>query len=355
MKIILNVAALLLAVATAMPLIRLDGWWIRVFDFPRLQIISLGLLVLVVLLFFWNIKNFFEGLVLAILVVALFYQGYKIFPYSPLAPEQVRSTSRATPDTTLSLLIANVLMSNRDSHALLAIIRDTDPDAILTLETDSWWEAQLRILEGEYTYTVKEPLNNRYGMLLHSRLELVNPEIKFLVKEEIPSIHTQVRLSSGDLIRLHCVHPRPPFPTEAETSTRRDAELLIVGKEVKHYQQPVIVMGDLNDVAWSYTTTLFQKTSGLLDPRIGRGMFNSYNAKNPLMRWPLDHIFHSDDFLLVRMTRGPYFGSDHFPIYIELSLEARAEGLQETPQELETGKKERVREKIDEVEQKEKL
>lgn len=354
-KITLIFAALLLGVATALPLIRLDDWWIRIFDFPRLQILALGLLVLVAFLFFWNPRNLFEGLALAVLVTALFFQCYKIFPYTPLAPKQVRSTSRPAADNTLSLLIANLLMSNRDSQRFLAIVRDADPDIVLTLEPDAWWEEQLRRLEGEYPHTVKKPLDNSYGMLLHSKLELVDPQIKFLVKEGVPSIHTHVRLPSGGLIRMHCVHPEPPSPTEAETSTERDAELLIVGKEVKDYDQPVIVTGDLNDVAWSYTTTLFQKTSGLLDPRIGRGMFNSYSARNPLMRWPLDHLFHSDDFLLVEMARLPDFGSDHFPIYVKLSLDAEAEQLQEKPEKLDGEEREQVEEKIEKVEQKEGL
>lgn len=55
------------------------------------------------------------------------------------------------------------------------------------------------------------------------------------------------------------VHPRPPAPSESVTSTEKDQELLLIAKRVRALQKPVIVAGDLNDVAWSYTTELFQK------------------------------------------------------------------------------------------------
>ena len=119
--------------------------------------------------------------------------------------------------------------------------------------------------------------------------------------------------------------PRPPTPQESDSSEPRDAELMILGREIERRPGPAIVMGDLNDVAWSHTSHLFQRISGLLDPRVGRGFFNTFNAKNRLMRFPLDHFFHSGSFRLVDFRRLEAFGSDHFPVFIHLSYEPDAE------------------------------
>lgn len=104
-----------------------------------------------------------------------------------------------------------------------------------------------------------------------------------------------------------------------------------MGKRVHDATMPVIVCGDLNDVAWSRTTRLFQKTSGLLDPRKGRGFYSTFHARIPGLRFPLDHIFHTEDFRLITMRRLPYIGSDHFPVYASLSYEPSAKGEQEAP------------------------
>jgi endonuclease/exonuclease/phosphatase (EEP) superfamily protein YafD len=172
-------------------------------------------------------------------------------------------------------------------------------------------------------------------MVLLSRLELVNPEVRHQVQADVPSIHCGVRLKSGDVINLHCLHPRPPEPLDNQDSGPRDAELVLVGRAIGDdpADPPTIVTGDLNDVAWSHTTRLFLRLSGLLDPRIGRGFFNSYDAKNPLFRFPLDHFFHSNDFRLIDLRRLDYVGSDHFPMYLALSYEPAREQEQPKPEE----------------------
>ena len=316
-------------VATALPFLRSDSWWIRIFDFPRAQITVVAALTLAAYPAF--VANLGVGRLsfMAALSLSLLYQSYMMFPYTRLARKQVQKSVKAVPESTLSLLFANVLMTNRNAERLRDIVRRVDPDIILTAETDDWWQEQLREFETTHPHTIQQPQDNTYGLILYSRLELIGPEIKFLIQDDIPSFHTGVRLLSGMEVQLRCLHPRPPFPTEDDTATNRDAELLIVGRETKIKEAPFVVLGDLNDVAWSRTNYLFQDISGLLDPRIGRGFYNTFHADLPFIRFPLDHFFHSNHFRLVDFRRLPRFGSDHFPVYIKLSYEMDARALQE--------------------------
>lgn len=332
---------------TVLPLIRSGNAWIRMFDFPRAHIAIGGVCVAVLYgLFVWDIKNGAESVMLAGLIACVLYQGYKMSPYTFLASRQVRSSNRHSSDATFSLLVSNVLMENRNAAKYLEIVREADPDILFAAETDRWWTEQLGVLDQTYRYTVNYPLANTYGMILRSRLKLIDPQIKFLIEDDVPSIHTGVELTSGDCIVLHCLHPRPPQPVQGQDSTERDAELLVVARAVAESDEPALVAGDLNDVAWSHTTKLFQKISGLLDPRIGRGMYNTFNAKNPLFRWPLDHVFHSSHFRLVKLERLPFFGSDHFSIYITLSYEPEAKAQQPEPA-ADKEEREEAAEKID--------
>jgi len=347
MKLISMLLAACLVAATLLPLLRYDAWWIRVFEFPRVQIAMLGLVITIVYAMTWGIRSgSFPAAVLAVCILCLLYQGYRIFPYTPLARAQVVAVSSGDPERRLSLLIWNVLMENRVVEPFLAQVRATDPDVILVVETDRWWEQKLSSLEQAYPYKASRPQDNTYGIILYSRLPLKDSEVRTLVEDKVPSIYSRVQLRTGHWLELHGLHPKPPAPQESEDTVERDAELLIVGKAAATHDNPVIVAGDLNDVAWSYTTRLFQKISGLLDPRIGRGMFNTFSARNPLLRFPLDHVFLSGHFQLRRMERLEASGSDHFPVLVELSFEPGNRHRQAEP-EAEPEDRQQAQEKID--------
>lgn len=336
----------LVIVATTLPMLRASAWWVRIFDFPRVQILLLGGAVLVLTLLFGRPLRPATGIVLALLAASLAFQLWQIYPYTILAGKQVQDATGARPATTLRLLVANVLMTNRNDAGFRQLLDREQPDLVLVLEPDHWWEERLRPLEADFPYALRHPLDNTYGMLLYSRLKLSGEQVHFLVKEDIPSFRVQIHLPSGDLVDLWGLHPEPPTPQEGESSAPRDAELLLVGNVVRELQQPVIVAGDLNDVAWSRTTRLFQRISGLLDPRIGRGRFSTFHARYPMLRWPLDHVFHSDHFRLVELRVLPGFGSDHFPILAVLSFEPQQRHGQAGPEPADHDDRRETQEKI---------
>jgi endonuclease/exonuclease/phosphatase (EEP) superfamily protein YafD len=333
-------AGVLMAAGTLASLSRNPHWLVRLWDFPRVQIALVASASAALHLAFYHRGRPGDWLLLAATIPCALWQLYNIFPYTPLAGEQVQLRRAPREGCGLRILISNVLMENEEPGRLLKVIEEADPDVILAVETNERWARALEPLAERYPHVVRHPRENYYGLVLFSRLELVAPSVEFLVQDDVPSVHTLVALPGGELVALHGLHPRPPEPIRDQDSTPRDAELVLMGRAIGDEEsRPTVVVGDLNDVAWSGTTRLFLRLSGLLDPRVGRGMYNSYNARNPLFRYPLDHVFHSDDFRLVALRRLPDIGSDHFPMLIELSYEPSAkveqDGLEERPEDRE--------------------
>jgi endonuclease/exonuclease/phosphatase (EEP) superfamily protein YafD len=348
LKVITVVFSALFITVTLITLLRLDDWKVRVFDFPRLQI-SVALVIMILLSsLLYDFQETWNFILMCLLIVSLFYQMTRIIKYTVLWKKQVKGSKGGDLENLVSVMVSNVYQPNRQSGKLIRYVNVVKPDLLLILESNQWWEDQLKVIEKDFPYSVKMPQDNLYGMHLYSRFEIQKATVRFIVEEEIPSIEAVVILRSGKTMRIYCLHPKPPSPTESGSSTNRDAELLIVGKSLDHSQQPILIMGDLNDVAWSRTTSMFQKISGLLDPRVGRGFYNTFHAKYPLMRWSLDHLFHSSDFKLVKIKRLGYIGSDHFPIYVQLQLDPLAKQTQEEP-EADASEEEMARGKINDA------
>lgn len=289
-------------------------------DFPRLQISIFAAVLLALELMFLELQQPVAIIVLAVTALCLAWQLWWVLPYTLAWRCEVQTAGEEDSARQLRILTANVLTPNRNAAALIALVNQHQPDILVTLESDQWWEDQLNVLTAQMPHTVKCPKDNLYGMHVFSRLPLEAHEIAYLVEPDVPSIHVRLQLRSGDTVRMHFLHPEPPSPTENTVSTERDVELLIVAKSIAKHSHPTIVTGDLNDVAWSRTTRLFRKISGLLDPRVGRGMFNTFHAHYPCFRWPLDHIFHSAHFTLRHIQRLPSIDSDHFPLLTELTF-----------------------------------
>ncbi len=305
---------------TMVPLSHSKVWWVRALDFPRLQLFAMTTALLAVDVFVAFGNGWAAWSVPAAAAGCLVYHAWWITPYTRLFPLEVKSAAAADGGDVLRVMVSNVLMSNRNTQALLDLVATHRPHVLVTLESDDRWQQQLDTLKADYPFTIQCAQDNQYGMHVYARLPLEDGRVDFLVEDDVPSMQARIRMPSGQVVQAHFVHPAPPSPTENDASTERDAELLMVARRVADATVPVIVTGDLNDVAWSRTTRRFRKLSHLLDPRVGRGMFNTFHAGHWFLRWPLDHIFHSDHFTLRSISRLPSIGSDHFPLLTELML-----------------------------------
>ena len=317
-------------VLTIFPFIPVDHWSIRIFDFPHLQLTLLTMVAFLTYFLKFELRNRMDYVFVMATLGCFIFQAAKIYSYTAFASYEVLDGDSKR--ESISIYTANVLQENEDKMCAVRDAKSFDADILLFTETGADWQKLLDAnLEPDYPYTVKIALENTYGMMLYSKYELIEANVKYLVEDTIPSIHSKIRLPSHDTIQVFAIHPAPPTPQHNPSSVDRDAEMMRIAKLTQSSVHPVIVMGDFNDVAWSETTTLFQSVSGLLDLRKGRGFFSTYNAKNWIMRWPLDHIFIAPEFRVLDVGLGKKIGSDHFPFFTKLSYEPELRNEQRLP------------------------
>ncbi|MFD2205731.1 endonuclease/exonuclease/phosphatase family protein [Kiloniella antarctica] len=320
---LLGFITLLCFLASVIPFIPIAHGAVRIFDFGRLQIFSISVFTFMAVVMLLA-QDQYGAILSVMLLCSIFIEFFHIARFTPLWRKQ---SARFDPDKynpdkhekaiTFKLLVCNVKQGNKSYEKLIDIIEDCDPDILILMETDQVWVDALRSVSDRYDYKLSCPQDNSYGMFLVSRLELTKGDVQFLLNKGIPSFHCTFKLKNETEFNLIAIHPDPPVPHR--DTVGRDAEILVAGKKARYRKRPLIVAGDLNDVAWSSTTRRFLRISRLLDPRQGRGLFNTFDARFPFLRWPLDHIFHSEEFELVTIRRQPFMGSDHFPMFYELA------------------------------------
>ncbi len=304
-----------LVLFTLLPLRKTHAWWVRGCDFPRLHICLAALATLLTTGLLAPIGWGVLGLIL--LAVAVF-QGAQILPYTPLYPTEI-PLSDGTGKPTFKILSANVLKENTDHDSLAKLIQSEQPDVLFLMETDPDWIARLRPILDSYKTVQSEPRDDHYGMVLASNLDATAINFVDLANGDTPAAFATLTAPNGQGFNFVGLHPRPPLP--GDDTHARDAQIRKSATIAHHLKQPVICMGDFNDVAWSRTSKTFKKIGNYRDPRIGRGMFPSFDVNHPVMRFPIDQVYVTDGIKLAHFGRGPDIGSDHFPMIITAYLD----------------------------------
>jgi len=322
--VILGISAFILALCSILSLLRnTDSRYLKMLDFPRLQFFIGSLIAFFLLIIVSKKYKWYDFVLMVALLIGLVANGKFLINYTPIVSVDVPTvdTIKAS-DSHFSLFITNVKMSNRNAKPLLNLIEKKNPDIILAMEVDQWWEKQLKSIETNYPYAQYTINEEAYGMVLLSKLPLNELQVNYLQNKNVPSFKTTIGLNNGKSFHLHTVHPVPPthFKDLPDNEGQKETELIRLGNELISRKYPTVIAGDLNDVVWSYVDVLTETEGILNDIRVGRGFYNSFNAENFFMKWPLDHVFVTEEFGLKTLERLPDIGSDHYPLYVELVL-----------------------------------
>ncbi len=323
---VLRISALCVIFLSALPILPVGAWWVRICDFPRVQLLGLLMLVLLItcILRCYSKWQTLDTALLVLIGITGLWQISFILPYTMIWFQEVPGiTDIPEENPSFRIVVANLEIGNEEKPAVVDRLNQLNPDILLTIETDQAWMDELKKLDPKLKLHSHVVRNEGLGMALWTRLDVIDEEVKHLVSERRASFFTTIGLPSGN-INFVGLHPTPPglkdgTGDERRDSRVRDAELMLIAKKVAENQQDSwIVTGDFNDVAWSHTTRLFKRVSGLKDPRIGRQMLNTYHAEYPLLRYPLDHVFVSKGFHLESLDRSKIPGSDHFAVIADL-------------------------------------
>lgn len=188
---------------------------------------------------------------------------------------------------------------------------------ILQEITEEWLRV-LGPLQSAYPFSERVVVRGHYGILVLSRHRFVTAEIVRPGPIALPSVAVQLQLA-GRPVTIVGTHPWSPL--SPHKTWLRNSHLSELARWVQSQPTPLIVLGDLNTTSWSPIFKELLRVSGLRDSRRGFGVQPTWPA--PLPRWlrlPLDHCLVSSEVQVHTRRVGPWVGSDHHPVIIEVSL-----------------------------------
>ena len=139
LKKILKVIAFIAITLTLIPIFAFDFWWIRMFDFPHVQLTVITLLAILIYYIKFSFKSYGDLAIISILITCFAFQVYKVRMFMPFYESEVKSEKLTDTSKSISFLTSNVLQSNDNYDLLKNVIDSTEADIMLFTEVNEKW------------------------------------------------------------------------------------------------------------------------------------------------------------------------------------------------------------------------
>lgn len=307
LKSLIQLLAITIIGLSVLPYFIYHIWWIDIFSNFQLQ--YLALLISLVILFILK-KNWKWVFFLGIGIV---------FSCSQILPLYVNTSAEAIIEEAkpISMMSINLLSTNRNATAVINYIEIKNPDVLVLSEFNSYWDKQLVETLESYSYRHKVLREDNFGISVWSKLP-ASLQTLYFNELELPSILLKTK-GAENSFSLIATHPFPPVG-QRQFEVRNNHLNKIAAFLSRENFDNVAVIGDLNTSSFSKNFQLFKEKASLKDSREGFGILPSWPANAFLLQTALDHALVSEDVSVLTREVGEHIGSDHLPIYLEISL-----------------------------------
>jgi endonuclease/exonuclease/phosphatase (EEP) superfamily protein YafD len=280
-------------------------WFLDLFSHFKVQYLIISIVFLLIS-FFKPLKSriTFCILIIATLIQALFFLRLEKY-----------NTAFNSKSKLLTATSINILSSNQEIHLLKNYIQKKIPDILFLYEITPNHALELAWLKDTYPFGHIIFQNNNFGIGVFSKYKLSSAEIYREPILNIPSIYSLMEFE-GENVGLVAVHPMPPISKVAFQSQKNYFEFL--AEKIKNNGGAILVCGDFNTTPWSRTFQKLIASTGLNYSR--RLNFPTWPTHFALIGIPIDHCLATSQITIQSYKRGPFIGSDHYPIEIELKV-----------------------------------
>jgi len=216
----------------------------------------------------------------------------------------------------LKILHMNVLFLNQNYSTVDKLLITTKADIVSLQELTPTWYKALEHKKGlkRFPYRIKELES---GNVLLSRIPFKKSKIITVsaISPQNSILYAEIPLE-GKTISVVTLHPHITVSSYDENRYLQHFQEL----DRLPYSPYRVLIGDLNTTPWSMHYSKFLKLMDLKDARAHQGFYPTWNAFKPFFYIPIDHVFVSQNFQPLYQKVGPFIGSDHLPVYMELAL-----------------------------------
>jgi endonuclease/exonuclease/phosphatase (EEP) superfamily protein YafD len=211
----------------------------------------------------------------------------------------------------------NVLYSNREYGRVVDFVRREHPDIVSLVEVNARWEHGLAPLARDYPYRYQTHGSHGTGVLLLSRLPIATAAVLPLPDALEPAIEATL-LVRGRPLRVFAIHAS--WPMSPWSARARDRQLVRIAELARAKSGALVVLGDLNITPFSPHFQQLLVDAHLTSTAHGFGWQPTWPAFMLPTGIQIDHALVTSDISVMSFRRGPYDGSDHRPIVVDLSL-----------------------------------